>query len=79
MARDGLHQPLQKGNDGGVLLVQLLANAVIEIHSLTMQLLVFGEQILFRFVPVRIGLNAIRRTNQLALRFILGAHALRAF
>src|ERR1039457_2189778 len=60
-------------------LVQLLANAVIEIHNSNVQLLILGEQLLFRFVPVRVGLNAVRRTDQLALRFILGAHALGAF
>src|SRR5450759_2493564 len=79
VARDGLHHPLQQGDDGGVLLVQLLADAVIEIHNSTVQLLILGEQLLFRFVPVRVGLDAVRRTDQLALRFILGAHALGAF
>src|SRR5450631_729629 len=79
VASDGLHQSLQQGDDGGMLLVQLLADAVIEIHNSTVQLLVFGEQLLFRFVPVRVGLDAVRRTDQLALRLILGADALSAF
>lgn len=44
-----------------------------------LQLLVFGVQLFWRFTPFRIEWNAADRTNLLALRFLVMAHALGAF
>src|ERR1700693_729823 len=40
-----------------------------------MQLLILGEQVVLAFGPVRIGFDAVDRTDQLALRVVLGADA----
>jgi hypothetical protein len=72
---------LQQRNVRHVLIVQRLTNTIAKVHRLLsrMQLLVFRKQIVLRLRPIGIREDAIRRANQLALRFVLGADAFGAF
>jgi hypothetical protein len=81
LSGEQLPYALQQRDIRQVLIVQCLTNTIAKVHRLLsrMQLLVLCKQIVLSLRPIGIREDAIRRADQLALRFVLGTDAFGAF